>query len=120
MREIKNELSYNFESDYDWNFHMAVHGWILLASRSRNKSDNDRIKQTIESVFNFKIDTDDLFNIFSLKKTPLSPFIGLINRVCKIDEFNFIWNYEAMKTLILCTVGFYFSVIITIFIENCL
>ena len=50
-------------SNYDWNQHMADHGYMLLAGKMRKPEEEDIVQDALQKYFRRKVSPDCLFNV---------------------------------------------------------
>lgn len=50
-------------SNYDWDQHMADHGYMLLAGKMRKPEEEDIVQETLQKYFRRKVSPDCLFNV---------------------------------------------------------
>ncbi|OQV14305.1 Midasin [Hypsibius exemplaris] len=85
------------ETFYDYNQHMADHGFLLLGGRVRKADELEAIRETLEKYFGRKINPDALFGKLASPTTDsiLSSFIS-----CTAPEFSHIVWTSNLKRMV--------------------
>ncbi|KAL5010016.1 hypothetical protein ScPMuIL_012321, partial [Solemya velum] len=84
---------------YDWDLHLANHGYMLLAGRVRKPEEADIIQEVIQKHFKCKIETAKLFTV-GQSSTTKDLLDGIMNH--SPAEFNHIvWTHNMRRLAVL-------------------
>ena len=76
----------------DWDRHLALDGYHLLAGRCRSEKECEQVKETLEGVFKRKLGSDD--EIYSLEA--VAPIIEKL-----ANTGRFVWGSKSRKMAVL-------------------
>ena len=106
-------VSEEHEKNYDWNQHLADHGYLLLAGQARNPEDEQTVVQTLEKHFRCKLKPNE--RLFNSDNSKLSNTVkGLVDKLIENsqlhDEFkHLVFTKSLRKMAVLLVSAFKFG-----------
>ncbi|XP_029647301.1 midasin-like [Octopus sinensis] len=89
------------ESNYDWNQHMADHGYMLIGGKMRKPEEEDIVRDILQKFFRRKVCPDSLFNLSS--ETSITT-MAMLKRLTSdtLDNFMHIfWTCNMQRLAVL-------------------
>ncbi|CAG5129144.1 unnamed protein product, partial [Candidula unifasciata] len=89
------------EKFYDWDQHLAEHGYMLLAGRVRKPEEEVVIKEVIEKHLKRKLQTDALFTILPQTSAPLAAMLNSVTGQSLPGFQHIVWTHSMRRLAVL-------------------